>query len=134
VARSVNNVKAVFVLVECSIEYRGPEGGGGEPLDDNYGINDIDAETLVEMALDCQKFQKENWLHIGEDNVAVESDHSCHARAGHDFWLTRNGHGAGFWDGDWKEPAATKLDEASKKFGEYNITASGKKGDKVSKM
>ena len=22
------------------------------------------------------------------------------ARAGHDFWLTRNGHGAGFWDGD----------------------------------
>jgi hypothetical protein len=19
-------------------------------------------------------------------------------RAGHDFWLTRNGHGAGFWD------------------------------------
>jgi hypothetical protein len=23
------------------------------------------------------------------------------ARAGHDFWLTRNGHGAGFWDGDW---------------------------------
>ena len=23
------------------------------------------------------------------------------ARAGTDFWLTRNGHGAGFWDGDW---------------------------------
>lgn len=23
-------------------------------------------------------------------------------RIGHDFWLTRNGHGAGFWDGDWK--------------------------------
>lgn len=22
-------------------------------------------------------------------------------RAGHDFFLTRNGHGAGFWDGDW---------------------------------
>lgn len=25
------------------------------------------------------------------------------ARAGHDFYLTHNGHGAGFWDGDWPE-------------------------------
>ena len=25
------------------------------------------------------------------------------AQAGHDFWLTRNGHGAGFWDGDWQK-------------------------------
>jgi|TARA_R110000744_G_scaffold366338_1_gene475354 hypothetical protein len=24
-------------------------------------------------------------------------------RIGHDFWLTRNGHGAGFWDGDWND-------------------------------
>lgn len=23
------------------------------------------------------------------------------AMAGHDFWLTSAGHGAGFWDGDW---------------------------------
>lgn len=23
------------------------------------------------------------------------------ARAGHDLWLTAQGHGAGFWDGDW---------------------------------
>ena len=23
------------------------------------------------------------------------------AQIGHDFWLTRNGHGAGFWDGDY---------------------------------
>ena len=22
---------------------------------------------------------------------------------GHDFWLTRNGHGAGFWDGDYRD-------------------------------
>ena len=24
-------------------------------------------------------------------------------RIGHDFWLTRNGHGAGFWDGGWND-------------------------------
>jgi hypothetical protein len=42
-------------------------------------------------------------------------------RAGHDVWLTRNGHGCGFWDGDWSEPAATRLTKASKKFGEFNL-------------
>ncbi len=41
--------------------------------------------------------------------------------AGHDFWLTRNGHGAGFWDGDWPEPAATRLTASSKKYGEFNL-------------
>ena len=41
--------------------------------------------------------------------------------AAHDFILTRNGHGAGFWDGDWHEPMATKLTELCKKFGEINI-------------
>lgn len=24
------------------------------------------------------------------------------SRAGHDLWLTAQGHGAGFWDGDWR--------------------------------
>jgi len=41
--------------------------------------------------------------------------------AAHDFILTRNGHGSGFWDGDWSEPMATKLTELCKKFGEINI-------------
>lgn len=102
---------------------------GGEPLDDNYNIDDIEAETLAEMVEDCCKFQADNATLINDDNVAVEnSDHSVDARAGHDFWLTRNGHGCGFWDGDWKEPAAAKLTDASKAFGEYDITASGDSG------
>jgi len=102
---------------------------GGEPLDANYSISDIDAETLAEMVADCAKFQADNADLITDENVAVETGVvSCDALAGHDFWLTRNGHGAGFWDGDWKEPAATKLTEASGIFGEYNITATGNGG------
>jgi len=45
-------------------------------------------------------------------------------KAGHDFWLTRNGHGAGFWDGDWQEPAGAELSKASKAFGEINLYVS----------
>jgi len=49
-------------------------------------------------------------------DIAGECD-----RAGHDFWLTRNGHGAGFWDGDWPDDAGGRLTEASKKYGEFNL-------------
>jgi hypothetical protein len=41
--------------------------------------------------------------------------------AGHDFWLTRNHHGAGFWDGDWPECVGEKLTEASHSCGEMNL-------------
>lgn len=40
--------------------------------------------------------------------------------AGQGFWLTRNGHGAGFW-GDWPEPQATYLTEASKAAGPCDL-------------
>lgn len=33
--------------------------------------------------------------------ILKEPDSPGAAHAGHDFWLTRNGHGSGFWDGDW---------------------------------
>ena len=101
---------------------------GGQPLDDNYGIDDIETDTLAEMTRDCRRFQSENAELIDDENVAVASNHSCDARAGHDFWLTRNGHGVGFWDGDWQEPAASKLTAAAKAFGEYDITATGDGG------
>lgn len=69
---------------------------GGEPLDANYGPEDIAPTTLKQMVRDCADFQQSFGDYIISDL----------ARAGHDFWLTRNGHGAGFWDGDWREEYA----------------------------
>lgn len=42
------------------------------------------------------------------------------AQAGHDFWLTRNGHGAGFWDRPelYGEDAAATLTRVSEAIGE----------------
>lgn len=48
--------------------------------------------------------------------LIVEGD-SGMAMAGHDFWLTRAGHGAGFWDGDLPEELGARLTEASKTAG-----------------
>ena len=41
---------------------------------------------------------------------------------GHDFILTRNGHGAGFWDGDGCEPWGTKITKLiESRFGPLEI-------------
>lgn len=82
-----------------------------EPLDKNYNISDIDPETLVKMKADCADFQKQH----GHLFLRKEG------QAGHDFWLTRNGHGAGFWDGGWEGEIGAKLTRGSKKYGEFNL-------------
>ncbi len=87
---------------------------GGDPLDKNYSIDDIAPETRAKMIADCADFQER----FGDVIVAGGADFE---RAGHDFWLTRNGHGAGFWDGDWPEPQATELTNASKEYGEFYL-------------
>lgn len=94
---------------------------GGEPLDSNYDASDIDSDTLARMRADCDKFYDANRDDLTCDGVTFGPNFGQDGRAGHDFWLTRNRHGAGFWDGDWPEPQATRLTDAAHKFGEYNL-------------
>ena len=76
---------------------------GGEPLDANYSLDDIAPESLEQAERDCLAF-----LEAHEELIAGQ-----YQRAGHDFWLTRNRHGAGFWDGDWEEATGDALTVAS---------------------
>ena len=86
---------------------------GGEPLDANYTADDLAPESLDKMLADCRQF-----LTSGDIESLVSDDPRA---AGHDFWLTRNGHGAGFWDGDWPEPAATLLTDAAHAMGQCDL-------------
>src|SRR4051812_48453246 len=74
---------------------------GGHPLEDNYGVDDIAPETLARIVEDCAAFQRDNAALL-EKAYAKLSYGGCgytgEEYAGHDFWLTRNHHGAGFWD------------------------------------
>lgn len=97
------------------------ERTGGEPLDRNYDADDIAPETLAEMASDCRKFQEENESWLTEENYVAQSEYSAEDMAGYHFWLTRNGHGSGFWNGDWSDEANEAMTKASKAFGEYNL-------------
>lgn len=75
--------------------------------------SDIGLLTLAEMDKDCDEFlTKANHL------ITDEMDYEQVAR---DFWFTRNGHGCGFWDGNYPEPAATQLTDIAKSFGPYTL-------------
>lgn len=59
------------------------------------------------------------WQHFTLLHAAIEaSEDNDWAQAGHDLWLTHNGHGAGFWDGDWGQDAGTWAEENAPTFGD----------------
>ena len=97
-------------------------GDDEQPLDEKYDSDDIAPETRKAMEKDCEKFIAENEtiLRHYEEEMATNPEYTDSEKAGHDFWLTRNGHGAGFWDRGIGE-TGDKLTEASKGFGEVNL-------------
>jgi len=107
-----------IAYIECAFwsSMTNTDDQGGEPLDEVHDASDLAPETLETMLRDCDRF-----LATDAVKAAVKSPAWKPSRAGHDFWLTRGGHGAGFWDGDWPEPHATALTEASKAFGECEL-------------
>lgn len=94
---------------------------GGEPLDANYGPDDIAPETMELIIEDCADFQT-RFGHLIEDDdpSGLHGEYDRWEKAGHDFWLTREGHGAGFWDGDWPKHG-DELTAASKSYGSFDL-------------
>jgi hypothetical protein len=88
---------------------------GGEPLDANYGPDDIAPETRKTMAQDCVSF-----IDYCNDQ-GINLDDQDPEDIGHDFWLTRNHHGAGFWDGDYPKELGDALTKAAHTFSEVNL-------------
>ena len=100
------------------------DDSGGGPLDNYMAEHDTQPTpellalfrySVVAFLLTCER--------DGLDLANVED-----GQIGHDLWLTRNGHGCGFWD-DYKlehyETEATRdaLDSIAHEMGEFNIAA-----------
>ena len=101
-------------------------GAGEWAQHDNYTVANIEPATLAKMAADCAEFEQEQYdtlqtvyLFGGNYDETYGGDYD-EVNAGHDFWLSRNGHGAGFFDRgeqlDW-----TYLQNAAKERGEYDL-------------
>ena len=111
----------IAAYVECALWASNDESNdnGGEPMDKNYSADDIAPEALATITAECAAFYNAN--------VQTWSEWWTDERAGHDFWLTRNGHGAGFWDrfsphsNEEAAEAGDKLSEAARAARERNL-------------
>lgn len=85
---------------------------------DRAALDDITPDDMARAESDCARFASENAA-----DLATVTDDTTHGlyQAGVDLWLTRNGHGAGFWDGDYPEPQATRLTDAARRMGEVDL-------------
>lgn len=69
---------------------------------------------------DCLAFFVANYADLVEAAGCYRGreEHGGMALAGHDFALTRNGHGAGFWDGDLPDALGDRLTGACEAAGQ----------------
>jgi len=116
--------KFTQAYLECCLWAESDESdeSGGDPLENNYVFDDFAPESLQLAIDDCKRFQEEN----ADDIANANYDHdefSDAEMAGHDFWLTRNGHGAGFWDRELGD-VGDRLTEAAKGYGECCVYVS----------
>src|SRR5579871_6212422 len=86
----------------------------GVPFDRDYDISDFDQESINKAVKESNEFIMANREDL--EKVGNEEQH------GHDFWLTRNGHGVGFWDRGYGE-VGERLSEAADAYGEQHVWA-----------
>jgi hypothetical protein len=94
---------------------------GGECLNKKFTADDIDHASMDRIYADCRSFLHTAGPFLNVDKYKGPGLTTLEAMAGHDFWLTRVGHGSGFWDGDWEGEDDGRFDgpltKAAKAFG-----------------
>lgn len=103
-------------------------------LDLNFGPDDLSEEARSEIERDCRAFidharallwrvhrvqASRSELVYRESGSTFEDD--CISSAGHDFWLTRNHHGAGYWDRGYPSDLGRLISEAAHSFGDASL-------------
>lgn len=84
--------------------------------EDNFTREDIAPATLRAMEADVRKF-------LAENADALKESELDNGQIGHDLWLTRNGHGAGFWDRGLDDGTADLLTDAAKAMKQIDLEA-----------
>ena len=104
-------------------------GMDGDPFDTHFSASDFTEEALETLRAHAFSFWCRMWFYIDHEKGRPAAVAPDTATAGHDFWLTSNGHGAGFWDGDWPT-YGKQFTKLSKCYPEINlyVTAGNKVG------
>lgn len=111
--------------VACAFWLADPRPGSGEYQFDTELWDGLDLTTQLTIIRDCLKFQLDN-NHLLQVAYLTSfynkrpNEYSPNECAGHDFYLSRNGHGTGFCDRG-NEPIWQQLDDATDAFGESSL-------------
>lgn len=107
--------------VECalwsSLDVREPLDTEAEPFDDWATESDLADETRATFRHDLETFTRDEYTEDVRQLWTPE-------QFGHDFWLTRNGHGAGFWDRYYAPPGEAigrRLTDAAHAYGDCDL-------------
>jgi hypothetical protein len=73
-------------------------------------------DARVQLETDVDDFIRSAWVYLTLDNITPE-------QAGHDFELSRNGHGAGFWDRGYSH--GDELHSLAEPYGTFGLDVSG---------
>ena len=107
---SINSLPGFEDYIECALWSSSDDEGDNF---DYYSVDDFDEKSLLKLANEYRDFlDMANGL-IGESGLDM-------GQVGHDFWLTRNGHGAGFWDRGLGQ-IGRDLTKAAKSFGTQDL-------------
>ena len=99
------------------------------PLDANYSVQDFDEESLKKLYGEYQQFlsvvEEKIIEKIGEEWDCIDDFYDLAQPAlnqtEYDYILTRNRHGAGFWDGDWSDSVSEILTDSAQAQGEFDV-------------
>lgn len=109
------------------------ETDGEEHLDSNYSLDDFARNHIGyrKQVEDCQNFiRRLESVPFYDECTLLEKaleyaslylqDSNALGHILYDFWLTRNGHDAGFWDGDYGE-IGERLTKITEEFGSVDV-------------
>jgi hypothetical protein len=104
--------KFTHAYLVCAL-WSSTEGDTDTPLDRNHSIEDIASSELARIVADCEQFQAANESLLMQAGTSEQN--------GHDYWLTRNHHGAGFWDRGYSKELGQALTDAAHNTGECDL-------------
>jgi hypothetical protein len=105
--------------LECAL-WASIDGDNDEPFDTRFTLDDFDQGAVYEAIAEIARFVADN----------LDDCRQCRSwgQVGHDLWLTRNRHGAGFWDRGLGE-VGERLTKAAHDLGEAYVFVNGDDGD-----
>lgn len=121
--------------VEALFFTNGDTGDEREGRLNEMGVERLTRASVAKIKEDCDAFQAE---HTGLLTLAYATGEYTPEQAGRDFWFTRQGHGAGFWDRGqlddsralWRELGRPRIGEPG--WDEYTRRKGPTLGEKLS--